>query len=361
MSNERLKIGITIGDLNGIGAELILKTFSDPAMLEICTPIIYGAARVLSFYKKISTAEEFVYHAIKSADEAQHGKTNLINLWQEEVKIEPGVSSEISSKYAIQSIEAATKDLIAGKVHAVVTAPIEKTFLEKNNFKFPGHTEYFAQQTNSEPVMLMVHDNLRVGLVTGHIGVKDVSTALSKEKITKKLKQLKQTLKQDFSISKPKIAVLGLNPHAGDNDKFGKEESEIIKPAIEEATKNGDVVVGPFSADGFFASGKFKQFDAILAMYHDQGLIPFKTLSGWSGVNFSAGMPVVRTSPDHGPAFEIAGKDCAEVQSFRDAIYLAIDVYNTRNNNAQYSKNPLKKLSTDLLKAQDEPFIEDNE
>jgi len=359
--NMNIRIGITMGDINGIGPELILKTFSDPAILETFTPVIYGSAKVLSFYKKMVSAESFVYHAIRNVDEAQAGKINLINVWQEEVKIEPGVSNETGAKYAVMGLEAATADLIAIKIHALVTAPIDKSHLSKVNFEFAGHTEYFASKANKESLMLMVHDSLRVALVTGHVGVNKISSSLTKETIVKKTQLLKESLVKDFSISRPKIALLSLNPHAGDNGKFGNEEAEIIKPSIDYLADKGMLVMGPFAADGFFASGNFKNYDGILAMYHDQGLIPFKTIAGIGGVNYTAGLNFIRTSPDHGPGFDLAGKDKADETSFRDALYLAADLYLTRTNNRIYSRNPLKTLSGDLLKAQDEPFIEDKE
>ena len=358
---EKIKIGITMGDINGIGPELILKAFSDASMLDTFTPIIYGSARVFSFYKKLVTAENFVYHAIRTADEAQAGKTNLVNVWQDEVKIDPGVSNEVGAKYAVMSLEAATADLLAGKIHGLVTCPIDKSNLEKVNFSFAGHTEYFAQKGSKDSLMLMVHENLRVALVTGHVGVSQIATVLTKESIFKKAMMLRECLVKDFSISKPRIAVLALNPHASDHGKFGNEEATIIQPAIQALQDKGLLVMGPFPADGFFASGNFKNYDGILAMYHDQGLIPFKTLAGIGGVNYTASLPFIRTSPDHGPGFDLAGKDKADVTSFRDALYLAADLYVTRSNNKEYSKNPLKTLSSELLKAQDEPFIEDKE
>ncbi len=358
---EKIKIGITIGDINGIGAELILKTFAETDILETITPVIYGSAKVLSFYKKSVSAENFVYHAIRSAEEAQPGKINLINVWQEEVKIEPGVSNETGAKYSVMSLEAATTDLLANKIHSLVTSPIDKSNLSKVNFSFAGHTEYFAQKGGKDSLMLMVHENLRVALVTGHVGVSQISTTLTKENIYKKAMLLKESLTKDFSISKPKIAILALNPHAGDHGKFGNEEAQVIQPAIDALREKGMLVMGPFAADGFFASGNFKNYDGVLAMYHDQGLIPFKTLAGIGGVNYTAGLSFIRTSPDHGPGFDLAGKDKADITSFRDAIYLAADLYCTRTNNQNYSRNPLKKLSSDLLKAQDEPFIEDKE
>jgi len=358
---DKIKIGITIGDFNGVGPELILKTFAEPEILESFIPVIYGSAKVFSFYKKLIAAEEFVYHAIRHADEAQTGKVNLINVWQEEAKIEPGVSNETGAKYAVMSLEAATADLLTGKIHALVTSPIDKSNLEKVNFTFPGHTEYFADKAGKESLMLMVHENLRVALVTGHVGVNNISASLTKENIIKKTQLLKESLVKDFSISRPKIALLALNPHAGDNGEFGNEEAEVIKPSIEYLQEKGMLVMGPFAADGFFASGNFKNYDGILAMYHDQGLIPFKTIAGIGGVNYTAGLNFIRTSPDHGPGFDLAGKDKADPTSLRDALFLAADLYLTRSNNKEYSKNPLKTLSGDLLKAQDEPFIEDKE
>lgn len=358
---NKIKIGITLGDFNGIGPELILKTFNVPDILETFTPVIYGSARVFSFYKKICSAENFNYHLTRTADEALVGKVNLINIWQEEAKIDPGTSNETGAKYAVLSLEAATTDLLAGKIHGLVTAPIDKSNLEKVHFSFPGHTEYFANKAGKESLMLMVYEDLRVALATGHIGISQISVSLTKENIIIKAQILKESLSKDFSISKPKIAILALNPHAGDQGKFGNEEAEIIKPAIEELQQKNMLVMGPYAADGFFASGNFKNFDGILAMYHDQGLIPFKTLSGWGGVNYTAGLGFIRTSPDHGPGFDLAGKNKANITSFRDALYLAADLYLTRTNNKDLMKNPLKTLSGELLKAQDEPFIEDKE
>lgn len=358
---NKIKIGITIGDFNGIGPELILKTFAEPDILETFTPVIYGSARVFSFYKKMCSAENFNYHPIRTADEAQVGKVNLINIWQEEAKIDPGISNETGAKYAVMSLEAGTADLLAGKIHALVTAPIDKSHLDKVGFSFAGHTEYFADKAGKESLMLLVHENLRVALVTGHVGVSKIAGSLTKESIVKKAQLLKEALAKDFSITKPKIAILALNPHAGDSGKFGNEEAEIITPAIEELQQKNMLVMGPFAADGFFASGNFKNYDGILAMYHDQGLVPFKTLAGISGVNYTAGLNFIRTSPDHGPGFDLAGKDKADVTSFRDALYLAADLYLTRTNNKDLTKNPLKTLSGELLKAQDEPFIEDKE
>lgn len=360
-AKDKIKVGITLGDINGIGPELILKTFAEPDILETIVPVIYGSARVFSFYKKITAAENFVYHAIRNAEEAQQGKINLINVWQEEIKIDPGQSNETGAKYAVMSLEAATADLVNGKIQALVTSPIDKSNLSKVGFNYPGHTEYFADKGGKDSLMLMVHENLRVALVTGHVGISKISASLSKEIIYKKAQLLKESLVRDFSITRPKIAILSLNPHAGDQGKFGNEEADIILPALQALQEKNVLVMGPFAADGFFASGNFKNYDGILAMYHDQGLIPFKTLAGIGGVNYTAGLPFIRTSPDHGPGFDITGKDKADVTSFRDAIYLAADIYITRSNNKEYSKNPLKTLSSDLLKAQDEPFIDDKE
>lgn len=358
---EKLKIGISLGDFNGIGPELILKTFAEKGILDSITPVIYGSSRVFSFYKRITSADEFVYHNIKKAEDAQEGKVNLINLWKEEARIDPGVSNETGAKYAVLCLESATQDLLDKKIHALVTAPIDKQHLSKVNFDFAGHTEYFAKKGDSQSLMILTHDNIKVALVTGHVSVKEVAGKLSTDLIVKKGMMLKDALTKDFSISKPKIAVLSLNPHAGDGGKFGNEEQEIIKPAVQALKDKNVLVMGPFAADGFFGSGNFKHYDGILAMYHDQGLIPFKTLAGDGGVNYTAGLKFIRTSPDHGPAFELAGKNQANISSFREAIYTAADLYLTRNNNKKYGRNPLGKLSGDILKAQDEPFIEDKE
>lgn len=349
-SEERVKVGITIGDVNGIGMELILKTFMEPAMLQVCTPIIYGSSKVLSYHRKTFGMQEFNYSTIRNLSEINPKKVNLINCWEEEVKIELGKPSPIGGKYALKSLQAAVKDLADKKIDVLVTAPIDKKSIQQEEFNFPGHTEFLAHQFGvKDYLMMMVGNALRIAFVTGHIPVKEIVGNINSEKIIIKLKTMQHSLKRDFGINKPRIAVLGLNPHAGDSGLIGKEEEEIIKPAVKKAFDEGIMAYGPYSADGFFGSISYKKFDAILAMYHDQGLIPFKTLSFSTGVNFTAGLSVVRTSPDHGTAYDIAGKNKASESSFREAIYLACDIFRTRQIYDEANTNPLKftKLGVD--------------
>lgn len=362
LEKNKIRVGISIGDVNGIGPEIILKTFAEPMMLELCTPIIYGSSRVLGFYKKMmENAEQLNYKIIKQADDAVFKKLNVINCWQEEIKIEPGVSNETGAKYALKALNKAIDDLNTGKIHCLVTAPIDKSQLQKVGFSFPGHTEYIASKVNGKPLMLMVHESFRIALSTGHLALKEVAEKLNENLILDQLNILNDSLKMDFSIRKAKIAILGLNPHAGDSGKFGSEEEQIIIPALKKALDNGILAFGPFPADGFFASGNFKHYDAILAMYHDQGLIPFKIISGMAGVNYTAGLKVIRTSPDHGPAFDLAGKMKASEESFRQAVFLAIDLYVTRKKNQELLKNPLKKLSAEVIEGKEDESIPDNE
>ncbi|MEO5570693.1 MAG: 4-hydroxythreonine-4-phosphate dehydrogenase PdxA [Bacteroidia bacterium] len=346
----KIKVGITIGDPNGIGLEVILKTFSDPVMLQVCTPIIYGSSKVLSFHRKALGINEFNYSTIRYHSEINSKKVNLINCWEEEVKIELGKPSETGGKYAFKSLEAGCKDLAEKKIDVLVTAPIDKKTIQQEGFNFAGHTEYLGTFFNANNyLMMMVNENLHVSFVTGHIPLKNVASEITADKIIAKLGIMNQSLKRDFGIRKPRIAVLSLNPHAGDNGLIGKEEEEIINPAIKKAYDDGILAIGTYSADGFFGSSTFKKFDAILAMYHDQGLVPFKTLSFTSGVNFTAGLPVVRTSPDHGVAYDIAGKNIASESSFREAIYVACDIFNKRKAYDTANSNPLKfsKLGAD--------------
>ena len=338
----QLKVGISIGDTNGIGLEVIMKTFSDHRMLQVCTPVIYGSAKTVSFHRKALNLPDFNYNTIKSNSDIIFRKINLINCWDEEIKNDFGVQTETGGKYAFISLKNAVADLMAKKVDVLVTAPINKKNMQQDEFRFPGHTEYLAAQAKTEGYnMLLVSQSMRVAFVTGHTPLKSVASLLSKEKILDKLKVMNASLIKDFGIRKPKIAILGLNPHAGDNGLIGQEELEIIVPAINDA-KNGNLLVnGPYSADGFFGSGQYKKFDAVLCMYHDQGLIPFKSISFNSGVNFTAGLPFVRTSPDHGTGYDIAGKGIASEDSFREAIYLALDIYNKRQEFETITANPL--------------------
>lgn len=327
------KIGITHGDINGIGYEVIIKALADTKMMEVCTPIVYGLAKVATFHRKAINLGDFSFQFIKDADQAVNKKPNLINLQDTEVKIELGNSTTIAGNLAELSLRAATKDLKNNKINAIVTAPINKENIQSEKFKFSGHTEYFSNEfSSSNSLMMMVDDLLKVAFVSNHTPVKKVVAEITTQKIVDKLTILHQSLIQDFLCTNPTIAVLALNPHAGDNGFLGKEEQEIIIPAIQQATDKRMNVFGPFPADGFFTSGKYKKFSAVLAMYHDQGMIPFKLLAGETGVNYTAGLPIVRTSPAHGTAYDIAGKNVAIAQSMRNAIYLAVDILRNRNN-----------------------------
>jgi 4-hydroxythreonine-4-phosphate dehydrogenase len=341
-SKEVLRVGITIGDVNGIGPEIIVKSLMDIRVLSDFTPVIYGSSKVISFYKRNLNIQDFNYVSCKSADELQNKKINLINVWNDEFEITPGISNNLGGEYAYKSLEAATNDIASGKIDVLVTAPISKDNIQKAGFQFPGHTEYLADLSGvKSALMVLVSPFLRVALVTTHLPLKEISGALNKELVFSKIKQFENSLKKDFGIQRPRIAVFGLNPHAGENGKLGNEEQEIILPAISAAKNEGILAYGPFAADGFFGSDIKNQFDGILAMYHDQGLTAFKALSFDEGVNFTADLPIVRTSPDHGTAFDIAGKNSASEQSFRSAIYLAIDIFKNRKFLKQISANPL--------------------
>lgn len=334
-------IGISIGDLNGIGSEIILKTFEDSRMLEFCTPVIFANVKIISLVKKTFESTAAI-HGIDSLDQVIIGKINVLNVWRENVELNFGVNDETIGKYAVKSFVTATKALKDGKVDVLVTAPINKYNIQSDEFKFPGHTDYLNQELEGNALMFMVQDNLRVGLFTDHIPVNDVASHLTEELIKQKIETIKQSLIQDFSINKPKIAVLGLNPHAGDGGVIGKEDETIIKPIIKKLFEKGTLVFGPYPADGFFGNSQYENFDAVIATYHDQGLIPFKTLSFGNGVNYTAGLNKVRTSPDHGTAYDIAGKGIANHNSFKEAVFLAIDIYNSRNEYAEISQRPMK-------------------
>lgn len=315
--SEKLKIGITVGDINGIGLEVIIKSLMDNRVLEYFTPIVYGNTKVASFHRKAIGVQDFSFNVINSPDQANPKRSNIINCWQEDVKITLGEQNEIGGKYAFLSLEKAVEDLNAGRIDALVTAPINKHNIQQDGFNFPGHTEYLQAKSNaSDVLMFMITEELRVGVVTGHIPVKDIASSITEEAIMQKLKMMHESLKKDFWVQKPKIAVLGLNPHAGDNGIIGTEDDEIIRPAIEKANQEGVFCFGPYPADGFFATDSYTKFDAVLAMYHDQGLIPFKHIASRQGVNYTAGLPVVRTSPDHGTGYDIAGKNLASHESF---------------------------------------------
>ena len=340
--DNKIKVGISHGDLNGISYEVIIKALNDNRILEMFTPILYGLSKVLSYHRKNLNFNDFNYKVIGDSSQVYNNRVNVINLSNEEIKIEFGKSTTIAGKLSFDALERVTNDLKNNKVDVLVTAPINKSNIQSEQFTFPGHTEYLAQRFNCEsPVMLMVHNNLRVGTVTGHIPINNVSSELSKEIIISKIKVLDDSLKKDFAIQRPKIAVLGLNPHAGDKGVIGNEEIDIIQPAITEAKKQGVLTYGPFPADGFFGSDAYTKYDAILAMYHDQGLIPFKLLAFEGGVNYTAGLPFVRTSPAHGTAYDKAGKNTASPDAFRQAIYLAIDIYRNRLLFEKMNSNPL--------------------
>lgn len=338
---ENIIVGISIGDLNGIGSEVILKTFEDPRMLELCTPVIFANVKIMSFIKK-NLESAVSLHGIDKLDQVLPGKINVLNLWKEGVDLNFGVNDDKIGEYAIKSFVGATKALKEGLVDVLVTAPINKYNIQSETFKFPGHTDYLNQELEGNALMLMVQDNLRVGLLTDHVPLNEVALHLTADLIKQKIETVKQSLIQDFSINKPKIAVLGLNPHCGDGGVIGSEEDRILRPTLKEIFDKGTLVFGPFAADGFFGSGQYEKYDAVIAMYHDQGLVPFKTLSFGKGVNYTAGLNRVRTSPDHGTAYEIAGKGIADHNSFKEAVYLALDIYRSRLQYAEISEKPLK-------------------
>ncbi|EDM37075.1 putative 4-hydroxythreonine-4-phosphate dehydrogenase [Pedobacter sp. BAL39] len=342
MSNK-IKIGISIGDINGIGLEVILKTLSESRILDFCTPIVYGHTKVASYHRKALGLSDFNFNVITEAQLANPKKANLINCWEEDVKIELGTATQTGGKYALLSLEKATEDLVKGEIDALVTAPINKHNIQSDQFSFPGHTEYLMERSGSKDVlMFLLSEDIRVGVVTGHIPVSEVSRSITVEKIVKKLQLMNESLKKDFWIEKPKIAVLGLNPHAGDNGLLGTEEAEIIMPAIQQAFDKGIISFGPYPADGFFGKGSYKQFDAVLAMYHDQGLIPFKTIAFGRGVNFSAGLKIVRTSPDHGTGYDIAGKNVADPGSFAEALFAAVHIVRNRKEQEELLRTQLR-------------------
>ena len=344
---ENIIVGISIGDLNGIGSEVVLKTFEDTRMLELCTPVIFANVKIVSFLKK-ELKLDVAIHGIDKVEQLVVGKINVLNVWREGVNLEFGKNDDVVGGYAIKSFVAATKALKEGLVDVLVTAPINKYNIQSEEFKFPGHTDYLDKELEGDALMLMVHDDLRVGLLTDHVPVNEVAKHLNEKLISSKIKTIIQTLKQDFEIEKPKVAVLGLNPHSGDNGVIGQEEEKIMKPALKKLFEAGNMVFGPFPADGFFGSAQYEKYDAVIATYHDQGLIPFKTLSFGNGVNYTAGLNKIRTSPDHGTAYEIAGKGVANHESFKEAVYLAIDIYNKRNDYQELIKNPLKTKEKQL-------------
>jgi 4-hydroxythreonine-4-phosphate dehydrogenase len=329
--SERPRIGITIGDMNGIGPEVVMKAVADNRLLGLVTPVIYGSAKVISFYKKQLNIEEFNYTQVKSKGQFAPKAVNVVNCWEDLIEIAPGKPSRESGKAALTAIQQASEDLKEGIIDALVTAPVDKQTIHSSDFPFKGHTEFFTKFFGSnDSLMFMVSDSLRVGLVTEHVALKDVAGLITKERIESKIRLMEQSLKNDFGIPKPRIAVLGLNPHAGDGGLIGMEEEDIIKGVVSDQRSKGKLVFGPLPPDGFFGTAQYTRYDGILAMYHDQGLIPFKTISFETGVNYTAGLPIIRTSPDHGTAYNIAGKNQANEQSLRESIYLATSIYKQR-------------------------------
>lgn len=338
---ENIIVGISVGDLNGVGPEVILRTFEDSRMLEFCTPVIFGNVRALSFVKK-QLELTLVLHGVDAIDQVVPGKINVLNIWKEQVEVKHGQLDPMVGQYAVKSFKAAVEALRNKTIDVLVTAPINKNNIQSEEFAFPGHTDYLAQELEGHALMLMVKDNLRVGLLTDHVPVNEVASHLTPQLIRQKVETVRDTLVRDFSINKPRIAVLGLNPHAGDGGVIGKEDKDVLLPTIKSMFESGTLVFGPFPADGFFGSGAYEKYDAVIAAYHDQGLVPFKTLAFGGGVNFTAGLDRIRTSPDHGTAYDIAGKGIADHQSFKEAVYLAIDVFHSREQYAEISRSPLK-------------------
>jgi 4-hydroxythreonine-4-phosphate dehydrogenase len=341
MPNEKPRIGITIGDLNGIGPEVIIKALADNRLLSMVTPVIYGSTRVLSYYRKLMNLEEFNYSQVRQPGQFFPKSINVVNCWEDVIEILPGQPSRTTARAALVALRKTIEDYKGGFLDGIVTAPIDKSTIYAEDFKFHGHTEYLTQEFNAtESLMLMVAKELKVGLVTEHVPLKEVSELVSADRVELKIRLMEMSLKKDFNISKPKIAVLGLNPHAGDGGLLGEEEDKVIGPVINNLKNKGKLIFGPFPADGFFASGQHVKYDGILAMYHDQGLVPFKYMAFEDGVNFTAGLPLVRTSPDHGTAYGIAGKNLADENSMRQAIYLAADIIQARREAQVNPKTP---------------------
>lgn len=363
MSNELQKpvIGFSCGDLNGIGMELIIKTISDQRLLDICVPVVFASNKTLNFYRKSLPDANFNYTSIKEFSKINPKQVNIFNVWEEEVAIMPGQLNETGGKYALLSLQEATNALKDGHIQGLVTAPIHKKNIQSETFNYSGHTPYFKAFFNVQDVlMFLVAENMRVGLVTEHVTVEDITKHITRENILSKLKIMHSSLQKDFGIDKPKIAVLGLNPHAGDEGLIGKQEEEIIKPTIKEA-RNSMLAFGPYSADAFFARAQYEHFDGVLAMYHDQGLIPFKSLAFGEGVNYTAGLPVVRTSPDHGTAFDIAGQGKADHSSFMAATFECLEIIRKRFGYAEMRQNPLRKMSARMFANAVDERIEENE
>ena len=339
---EKIKLAITHGDINGVGYEVILKTFADSRMLEQCTPVLYGSSKVATYHKNLLAQNDLTFVNARDAKSLQHNKFNIINITSEEIKIDVGKSTEVAGQLSSLALERACEDLQKGDVDVLVTAPINKKNIQSKDFDFPGHTEYLSQKFGTKSLMMMVCDRIRIGIVTNHLPLREVPNAITKELLLEKIGIMNASLKRDFGITRPKIAVLALNPHAGDNGVIGDDDQRVVAPAIQEAIEKNMLVYGPYPSDGFFGSSEFKDFDGVLALYHDQGLIPFKLMSFTEGVNFTAGLPYIRTSPAHGTAYEIAGKDKASEQSFRSAVYLACNILRNRKEYDALTENSLK-------------------
>lgn len=345
MESKLIKVGITHGDINGIGYEVILKTLSDPTMLELCTPVIYGSSKIAGYHRKVMDMQPVNMSVINRVEDAGSGRVNIINCVNEEIKVELGRPSDIAGEAAFKALESAIKDLRSGLIDVLVTAPINKKNIQNEQFAFPGHTEYLEKVLGEgeQGLVILVKDSLRIALVTGNVPFAKIPDLLNVKNVLSRIKVFNQSLIKDFGIVRPRIAVLSLNPHAGEEGLIGKEEQEIIIPAMDEAAKERILCFGPFPSDAFFGSANFMKYDGVLAMYHDQGMTPFKTLAMESGVNFTAGLPVIRTSPIHGTAYDIAGKGIASENAFRNALYLSIDVFKNRNSYKEMTANPLKK------------------
>lgn len=338
---NKIVVGISIGDLNGIGSEVVLKTLQDPRILDFFTPVIFASFKIMTYFKK-EYQIDCNLHGIDKLDSIDHKKINVLNVWKEPININFGKEDITTGTYAIKSLKAAVEALKQDKIDVLVTAPINKSSIQSKDFNYPGHTDFLNNELEGDSLMLMIRDSLRVGLLTDHVAVKDVAQNITKELIVSKIKTINDTLIQDFGIRKPKIAVLGINPHNGDNGVIGNEDDTLLRPTLEEIYKNGTLVYGPYAADSFFGSRNYEKFDAVIASYHDQGLIPFKTLSFGKGVNYTAGLNKIRTSPDHGTAFDVAGKNIANNDSFKEAVFNAIEIFKKREEYKLLSKNPLE-------------------
>ncbi len=348
MEAKQIIAGISQGDINGIGYEVIIKALMDPTITELCVPVVYGSPKVAAYHRKALNINNFSFNNIRSVEEVNPRKVNMINCLDDNVRVELGKSTPQGGEAALAALEKAIEDLKSGKINILVTGPIDKKNIQSDKFSFKGHTEYLKTKAGADDVlMFMISENMRIGFASGHVPLRKVHESITTDSLIKKLRIMNQSLKMDFGIRKPRIAVLGLNPHAGDNSLLGSEEADVILPAIRLAEKENILVFGPFPADGFFGAGSFTKFDGIMSMYHDQGLSPFKALAFDSGVNYSAGLPFIRTSPVHGTAFQIAGKGQASENSFRQALYLACSIFRNRQLHAEITRNPLKHQDLD--------------